>query len=402
MTADEAGASMASNSLERGNLTKRTAVSRLGQARQVAKRSGIPLITSTMVTFADAIAAFAPLGWAMCGRWHEQGTARVVRLAADGASDDEVDEAITSMWNTEGEFLLRMAATPIRAWSNADQTFKQLLWDRVTIMEKAIAYHSAGAYDASIPILLAQIEGLSFDLTGKAFFTYTNQDSYLDDTTLAGMEANLPVVRKVFSEQVNETGWFGKVSRHGVLHGRDLGYATRTNSTKTIVLLAALAEYFPKIANDLGKQLRVKHEQSVAGTPGVDVDGRLLDDRLIPEVQQFDWDYDLAYMNSVLMPSTCFDEAQHVIEIARKVGLNPAQVEHGCDSVGVWWYLKLPADHVMGYAARPSTNPQRRHPDVWHWDQHNPPASLPWVELDGWQSDDDLPLSPNWEPKPIF
>lgn len=60
------------------------------------------------------------------------------------------------------------------------------------------------------------------------------------------------MVRRVFSENVTESGNFGGISRHGVMHGRDLGYATRVNSTKTIVLVAALAEYFPRVANDAG------------------------------------------------------------------------------------------------------------------------------------------------------
>lgn len=97
---------------------------------------------------------------------------------------------------------------------------------------------------------------MSRDLTGQSFFSKANADPYLDDATLVGMEANLLVVRRVFSTNVDESGSFGLVSCHGVLHGRDLGYATRVNSTKTIVLVAAMAEYFPRIADDAGARLR--------------------------------------------------------------------------------------------------------------------------------------------------
>lgn len=159
----------------------------------------------------------------------------------------------------------------------------------MALLEKAIAHHQDGSFEASIPIIYAQIDGLSRDLTGASFFSKANNDPYIDDETLAGMESNLPTVRRAFSADVNESGAYGLVSRHGVMHGRDLAYATRVNSTKAVVLIAALAEYFPRIANDAGARLRRLHEQAVAGSAELDDLGRLIDDREVPEIQDAAW-----------------------------------------------------------------------------------------------------------------
>lgn len=370
-------------------------------AADIARRLGVNAHPS-VAQIAEAVAVFAPFGWAMCGRWHYEGTLRVLSKVAQNASPVELDEAITEVWNTENVTWLRHAAAPIRRWSNSHYPFKQVLWDRVSLIEKAIEHHIAGAYEASIPIILAQIDGMSRDLTGQSFFSKANNDPYLDDETVAGIETNLPVVRRVFSEDVKESGDYGKVSRHGILHGRDLGYATRVNSTKTIVLVAALAEYFPRIADDSGARLRRLHENTVAGSSELDDQGRLIDDRHVPEVLNFAFDFDIAYANTVLLRTGRFDAILQRTEIAHKHSLDSEAITVEQDHRGVWWHYTIPAGQTLGYAARPTTNPERRHPDVWRWDTTIAPTAPPWEDHDGWRSDDDFPQSPNWEPKLVI
>lgn len=371
------------------------------QAKQVARRLSVSAHPNA-TQIAEAAGMFAPQGWAISERWHLQGTLRALQLAAEGAEPSELDEVIADVWNTENQMWLQHAAAPIRRWSNSHHPFKQVLWDRVTLIEKAIAHHQAGAYEASIPIILAQIDGMSRDLTGQSFFSKANSDPYLDDVTLSGMEINLPIVRRVFSTDVKESGRYGFVSRHGVLHGRDLTYATRVNSTKTIVLVAALAEYFPRVADDAGARLRTQHEGQVAGSQAVDDLGRLVDDRHLPEIHQFAWDFDVAYASNVLLRQDAFQVSAVGAAVARKVGLDPASFTVREDETGCWWIYELPAGRALGYAARPSTSRERRHPDVWRWDDNQAPSSPPWQRPEGWRSDDDFPRSPNWEPRVVI
>jgi hypothetical protein len=50
---------------------------------------------------AQAMSLFAPRGWAMSGVWPAKGTRVALQAAADGGSDDEIDEQLTRVWNEE-------------------------------------------------------------------------------------------------------------------------------------------------------------------------------------------------------------------------------------------------------------------------------------------------------------
>ena len=370
-------------------------------AEEVARRLGVP--SHPIVEQAtEAVARFAPLGWAVHGRWNQPGTVRALRLAAGGASDKEIDEALTEMWNSDNRALLRHAAAPIRSWSNSYRPLKQVLWGRVALIEKAIDHHFAGAYEASIPILLAQADGMAFDLTGRTFFSKQNSDLYVDDETLAGMANSLPVVRGIFSDWVTDTGSHGLLSRHGILHGRDLGYATKVNSTKTIVLVGALAEYFPQAVEDVGARLRREHDKKVAGSTELDEKGRLTDDRQVHELQNFAYELNIAYAKGLLVPFHHFDLHAETRKLAEKHGLDATGFASKQDATGVWWHYTLPSEQTLGYAARPTTSDERKHPDVWRWDARYTPLKPPWEDADGWRSDDDRPGLPNWEPDLII
>ncbi|ALE04631.1 hypothetical protein AL755_03120 (plasmid) [Arthrobacter sp. ERGS1:01] len=123
------------------------------------------------------------------------------------------------------------------------------MWRRAELIEKAIEHHLKGAYEASIPILYAQAEGLAYDATGKPFFTKSSRHyvAAIDDTTLAGLDGNLEVARVLFSDDVSETQDKGSLSRHGILHGRELAYDTEVVSTKALVLVLSLAEHWEQL-----------------------------------------------------------------------------------------------------------------------------------------------------------
>ena len=369
------------------------------QAVELAKRLGV-LPDPTLGELADGIALFSELGWAMCRRWHKAGTLRVLDMISHGASESEVDEAITEMWNNENSTWIKHAAAPMRTWANSHQPLKQIMWSRATLMEKAIGHHFAGAYEASIPIIDAQIEGLTRDLTNQSFFSTTNEEEYMDDQTLAGMDSSLPAVRKLFREPVPISGHYGKVSRHGVHHGRDLAYATRANSTKAIVLFIALVEYLPKLASTKSDRLRRRLEGRVAGSKELDEKGRLVDDRHVPEVQSFASAFAGEYANALLMYRRRFDPERSLTELSDRHGLHPRRLTLREDDEGWMWHYTVPAGRVLGYAARPSTSTKRSFPDVWRWDASEARGDFPWREGHGWRSDDDAPpFQPNWDPK---
>src|SRR5690606_41217015 len=64
-------------------------------ADAAAQRVSGPARNARIVT--DALRILAPLGWAMCGHWHVQGTADIVTLAQRGAPPPEIDQGPTQL-----------------------------------------------------------------------------------------------------------------------------------------------------------------------------------------------------------------------------------------------------------------------------------------------------------------
>lgn len=102
------------------------AMDRSDHARKVLQRLG-GVAPRSAAQIAEAVAVFAPLGWAMCMRWHQEGTLRALRHSAHGAESVELDELITDVWNKDNSTALQHAAAPIRQWANSYLPFKKVL-----------------------------------------------------------------------------------------------------------------------------------------------------------------------------------------------------------------------------------------------------------------------------------
>lgn len=127
---------------------------------------------------------------------------------------------------------------------------------RYQLISLALEDHKAGRYHASVPVILAQIDGITFDLVSKSFYeTGKKKTKHLqaketivgDPTGLAHLAALLSQGRSATTANPTELPY-----RHGVLHGRDLGYANRRNSTKAFSALLALRPWILKAQE--GKQ----------------------------------------------------------------------------------------------------------------------------------------------------
>lgn len=106
---------------------------------------------------------------------------------------------------------------------------------RTSILREAFEAHRQKRYNMSVPIFLAQADGMCSDAFAFLLFTgrrgkpvaklrETNENIMLD-----------PLLR-LLGEQLA-----AGLNRHDILHGRDLGYGTEANSLKAISLLAYLS-----------------------------------------------------------------------------------------------------------------------------------------------------------------
>lgn len=349
---------------------------------------------------ASVVKKFAPLGWAIHGRWHYEKSLELAAKLNEGVSSAAIDDEIAAIWNNELEVFLRNVAAPLgRYGKDIDKDFQKMQQQRVRLIDEAYKCHKAGHYSAAILLTYSQIDGLTRDVTGASFFSNSNNDRFIDDESLAGIEENLPVVRKQFNEQINETGYHAKLSRHSAVHGRDLSFGTLVNSTKAFVLLGALIEYLPERAKKAAEKRQRQHTKRARSQKGIDENGRLFDDRALDALLNF-----LHETNSHITSTFLFsklDSESLKPEIyrnlaSRRLGRDRFQI-HGLGPTSVWWSYQVPAGHILGAAIRKWREGEKKTPDVWLWDSEERPHSAPWERADGWTIyDPNRGGTPNW------
>jgi hypothetical protein len=121
--------------------------------------------------------------------------------------------------------------------------------ERSEILKAAFGAHNKGEYILSIPVILAQVDGICFTKLEKYLFikdhgkpgTAILSDKCKTDSLSNAIHAAilLPLSQPLpINYSVQERNQdFTELNRHMVLHGESLNYGTKTNSLKTISLL---------------------------------------------------------------------------------------------------------------------------------------------------------------------
>jgi len=228
-----------------------------------------------VVDMADAV-QFAECGWAITEVFNVEMLREALRVLRDTQSMKLAEAELVAQLNS-GERPLWFAVSRVDRIGWDDLELRDIARERGRLVEKALAHHTAGRFDASVPIALAQVDGITYDLTKKSFFSSDRVgfDHLRDETSLLGMDELLTSLRLVFGENVRTSAAEGRLSRHGILHGRELGYDTLANSTKALVLLGAVVNW----AVSRGEGLVESRNQAWEGTDELDVKGRRRDRR---------------------------------------------------------------------------------------------------------------------------
>jgi len=169
-------------------------------------------------------------------------------------------------------FLLAYARSIVDSTLEKAQTY----WPRrKQILADAFNAHRQGTYSLSITSLLAQADGIFFDITftpgrsnhkhdslfGRTHRTKLKSEHCLDyalselkhrDLTLEGTLQELflspfkepsTIGESTRSDTTSyEISYDGPLNRHAVLHGRDVSYPTENNSLRTVMLINCLVE----------------------------------------------------------------------------------------------------------------------------------------------------------------
>lgn len=121
---------------------------------------------------------------------------------------------------------------------------------RAKVVSMAFSAHKRGEYDLSIPVFLAQTDGICYEVVNQYLFMRRNKkpgtavyvDTVVSNTfrhaLLSPLSQSLPI-----SASENERGeHFNALNRHQVMHGESLSYGTEINSLKSISLLNYVGE----------------------------------------------------------------------------------------------------------------------------------------------------------------
>lgn len=233
-----------------------------------------------------AVRVLVPRGWAVMNM--DVAVVRRAIQAAEAGRGDEADELLAELWEGEGAWRLKRICDRVRAMGAGDKDSSHLFCERARLLGLAKEHHLKARYDGSIPLLQAQLEGIAMDVTGgQKFFTKkpTQKADLVDPTQLVSIEACLAALQATYGHDVKETQTEGSLSRHGVAHGRELAYDTRTNSAKTWSVVDALVEWALPKARDVVAARRAERQAQNAGSEGTDERGRRLDDREIAETR---------------------------------------------------------------------------------------------------------------------
>lgn len=366
-------------------------------AGQFAAMAGMRIEHAQLLrSMEDALELLVPRGWAPFSM-NTGVVDHAVKLIRSGRGG-EADALLADQW--EDGHLTRQACSRVSVMGagEGESGYHALFQQRARLLRKAEEHHRAGRYDASIPLVHAQMEGLVIDLaSGKKFFTKGPQKADLvDPTQLVGMEACLTTLQTIFGEGAGATQAAGSLSRHAIAHGRELAYDTRENSAKTWSVMHALVQWAQPLAQREAQRLRRQREESNAGKDDVDERGRRLDDREFRETR-----YMFRKLLTSAMPRLArrqIDQRALVGDIYKpqdfiQAGLPGEPGIHTTVSAGgavVSFWRATPSGWVLGAAVGVT----ERGFDEWLYSGPTPPVGSPHDSLEPWGNAFDTP--PDW------
>ena len=177
-------------------------------------------------------AAFAESGWIATSSLSAD-TMRAA-LKHHGEGDEEAAEAVILDWLTPNIIHL-FAITRSKSFGDVHGRWHQL--------REALALTEEGRYWSAIPLILIACDGFASDVLGTSPFE-KNADLALFDSVV-GHSTSLPAAIARITKGVYKSSddTLSLPLRHGILHGRSLGYANRTVCGKAWMLMIALVDW---------------------------------------------------------------------------------------------------------------------------------------------------------------
>lgn len=343
--------------------------------------SAVENLSKLLDETADAALLVAPLGWPKVG-------IRPTGFYGDAAEavkngDIELAERILIRgWNEKDTF--EFGIKRVLSLFGGDLSKRDILQKRYHLLSKALSHHRQEAYEASVPIVLSQIEGLMKDVLGIDLYSR----KFLTEPKIIGldlspeMRCSLAGLHGMLTKNVSSSRVTGILSRHGILHGRELGYDTAVNSTKVFVALLAVIEWLQPASNQLADKSYEERLAKYLGSNEVDETARRLDRAGFPEAKQ-DLDtmslLQLRYLerHGVFAAEIADLEAEGTIQL---FAFRLAQPTIRCtdDKQEYWSWVETPGGYVFGTAR------QAKDSGVYRFGNKNIPSGGPSNDVGRW------------------
>lgn len=321
---------------------------------------------------------------------------RAALLFAEGRIE-EADALLIEAWENNDLALFRMARQRIfhLYWSgDEDDLPSEIGQSRATLIDDAIEFHRLGKYSGSVLVLLSQIDGIVADWSddGRHLFR-RNRDGtpaarVVDGVTMAGHPEVLLAISERLTSRFDETDVTSTLNRHGIVHGRGLGYNTRSNSTKLFAALFVVATWAqPKARERLGREAEDR-ETRYAGSKERDESLRRLDRRGFSQAKE-------ALYSVALVQHNFWERERRYSRIVAELDSAGLFFKEALPEISIspegdtWWaWLHTTAGYVLGIGGRSGER------SLWHFGSDDPPSSGP--PTAGWHEDGTAQGHPDW------
>lgn len=189
---------------------------------------------SHIITLPDRFnEAFSDAGWIATSSLSTETMENAYNLHMSGNQDAAQNEIIN--WFSKETIELH-AIRRARSFHKASQRDEQL--------KEALKLYCEERYLAAVPLILIACDGFASDVAGGQNVFKEGADLTCFDS-IAGHQTSLAALVKGFSKSVQKSSdqSIDIPLRHGILHGRSLGYANKVACTKAWLLMIALVDW---------------------------------------------------------------------------------------------------------------------------------------------------------------
>lgn len=223
------------------------------KAKRIVESANQLLSQADLLDLPDRFnAAFGDRGWIATSSL----SVEVMRGALEGheAGDMDAAEAIILDWVLRPDTINLFAITRSKSFNVAGDRWHQL--------REALALTQEDRYWSAIPLILLASDGFASDLLGTSPFE-KNADLSLFDSMVAHPTA-LPALIARLTKGVRKSSDdpLSLPLRHGILHGRSLGYANRAVCGKAWMLMIALVDWAEDKRDEEARRAKIEARNS--------------------------------------------------------------------------------------------------------------------------------------------